>query len=204
VILSTGASTLDEIRTALGILRGAGCPGVALLHCVLNYPTAEQDAQLGFMRTLERAFPDCPIGYSDHVPPDADGRVRAVEMAVMLGAVIVEKHFTDDKSLPGNDHYHAMTKDDAAKLRAELGRLAALHGRDEKDIRREDSARIHARRGIYARREIPAGRIIGEDDIIPKRPPAGIGAEHWDTVVGRKAVRTIAAGQAIEWAAIGP
>src|SRR5690606_25694149 len=108
VILSTGASHLWEIQEAVSWIEMYGNP-LALLHCVLNYPTADHEANVGMILGLRRAFADKIIGYSDHTLPND---MKVCEIATLLGGRIIEKHFTHDKSLPGNDHYHAMDKSD--------------------------------------------------------------------------------------------
>ena len=116
IILSTGASDLEEVQDAVNWIKPFNVP-LALLHCVLNYPTPDKNANLGMITGLKEAFPDNIIGYSDHTLPK---EMKVCEMATMLGAVIIEKHFTHDKSLPGNDHYHAMDKEDLKKFNANL------------------------------------------------------------------------------------
>ena len=110
LIMSTGAATLAEIEFALQTAKDAGATEISILHCVLNYPTPEENAQLGMIEVLKRVYPEQIIGYSDHVCPDET--ISALEVACLKGACILEKHFTHDKTLPGNDHYHAMDKED--------------------------------------------------------------------------------------------
>src|SRR5512143_2510857 len=94
VILSTGAATWDEIDRAMRWLLESGAPHLTLLHCVLSYPTAFRDANLGLIRKLNARFPDCGVGYSDHTLASED--LPAVVVAAHLGAQVIEKHFTDD------------------------------------------------------------------------------------------------------------
>ena len=108
IILSTGASHHHEIIEAVSWINEYKNP-LALLHCVLNYPTPDENANLGMISSLVDAFPKNIIGYSDHTLPKD---MRSCEIATLLGAKIIEKHFTHDKTLPGNDHYHAMDKED--------------------------------------------------------------------------------------------
>jgi N-acetylneuraminate synthase len=202
VILSTGASRFDEIATAVQELRRAGAPEVALLHCVLNYPTAACNAQLAQIAELGRIFGgECSIGYSDHVKPDEDGALAA-EMAVLMGAVIIEKHFTDDKTARGNDHYHAMDTRDLAELNRRLARYRELYGKRERDISGETAAILNARRRIVAARNINAGEELGPDALVPLRSNRGIEIAHWDRVVGRTAARAITEGEPLDWADI--
>ena len=108
VILSTGAANLIEIQEAVDWIEKYSNP-LALLHCILNYPTLDENANLGMIKGLKKAFPKKIIGYSDHTLPK---KMKTLEIATLLGAAILEKHFTHNKSLPGNDHYHAMDKND--------------------------------------------------------------------------------------------
>ncbi|MGQ0585861.1 MAG: N-acetylneuraminate synthase family protein [Gammaproteobacteria bacterium] len=197
VILSTGAATLAEICFAIETLEAAGNTDVALLHCVLNYPTAPEHAQLGYIRVLAQRFPGIPIGYSDHVPPDPT--VTSSQQAALLGACIIEKHFTHDKTLPGNDHYHAMDRDDLRRLREALARHRQLHGNGTKDLRIERAAIRHARRSIVAARAIKKGEVLDDKNLIALRPAHGISAALWDQVAGRKAAEDIPAEALIEW-----
>ncbi|WP_281688445.1 N-acetylneuraminate synthase family protein [Pseudomonas citronellolis] len=185
LILSTGASSLAEIEFAISIAKKAGADQVALLHCVLNYPTKESDAQLGMIKTLSRVFPDCTIGYSDHVVPD--DTISALEAASLLGASILEKHFTHDKSLPGNDHYHAMDKTDLANFVKKINKYRSLVAGESKDLTKEAAARLHARRSITAIGQIKAGDIFSESNLMAKRPAHGVSPIHWDEIIGRKA-----------------
>ena len=197
-LLSTGASTLEEIRDAVDLLRGNGCPEVALLHCTLSYPTKAEDAAIGALVALHEAFPDCVLGYSDHTVPEDS--YAAIGAAVALGARIVEKHYTLDKSLPGNDHYHAFDPADFARLRVELDRLHLLLGSQGKDVLpAEAAARTHARRSLVARGEIAAGTVIDAAMLDVKRPGTGIEPARLDDVVGRRAAVTIPDDATLQW-----
>jgi N-acetylneuraminate synthase len=114
VVLSTGASTVQEIQGALTILQDGGAKSCALLHCILNYPTLDHNAHLKMIQGLKEKFPEFLVGYSDHTLPDSE--MTSLFVAYMLGAVILEKHFTHDKNLTGNDHYHAMDVVDLKKF----------------------------------------------------------------------------------------
>ena len=100
IVLSTGASTIEEIDDAVTLLRCSGCKDLSLLHCVLNYPTANENANLGMIDDLETRYPNTVIGYSDHTVPDESMTVLLA--AYLKGAMIIEKHFTYDKTLPCN------------------------------------------------------------------------------------------------------
>ncbi len=197
LILSTGASTLPEIAFALEVARTAGAAEVALLHCVLNYPCSPENAQLESIRTLARTFPECTVGYSDHVPPG--DTMQALEMAALFGACILEKHFTHDKTLPGNDHYHAMDAIDLRRFADRMAGFRALRGSAVRDLGHEYAARMHARRSIVAARDLPAGHVLHEADLIAKRPAHGISPVHWDEVIGRRLVCDVTEDLPLRW-----
>jgi sialic acid synthase SpsE len=184
VILSTGASYVEEIKEAVTWIEACG-NRLALLHCVLNYPTQDKNANLGMILGLKKLFPEKIIGYSDHTLPKD---MRALEVAVLLGARIIEKHFTHDKTLPGNDHYHAMDKEDLKVFRKNLDRVFGLLGGFEKtSLPSEGPARKNARRSLVAKRNISKGEKIKRDDLTWKRPALGISPRQIDAVVGKRA-----------------
>lgn len=199
VVLSTGASTLAEIDVAVGELTRGGCPVVALLHCVLNYPTADAHAHLGMITGLRRTYPNSVIGYSDHTVPDPD--MLILTTAYLLGASIIEKHFTHDKTLPGNDHYHAMDADDLRRFRGQVARIRAVIGGSDikQPVDTEAVARANARRSLVVTRDLPAGTVLTGDVLMPKRPGTGISPIHWDEVVGRRTVRALHADDVLRW-----
>lgn len=196
VILSTGASSLAEIAEAVDWITARG-NALALLHCVLNYPTRDENAALGMIPALIRHFPEHVIGYSDHTLP-AD--MKTLEVATLLGARILEKHFTHDKTLPGNDHYHAMDKDDLRHFRASLARILPMIG--ERRVRALDSeapARLNARRSLVAARHIPLGKRLGPEDLTWKRPATGISPRHHDRIIGMIARVDIPEDSILQW-----
>lgn len=196
IILSTGASHLYEIQEAVSWIEKYNNP-LALLHCVLNYPTPDENANLGMILGLKKAFPDKIIGYSDHTLPQD---MKVCEIATLLGSVIIEKHFTHDKSLPGNDHYHAMDKDDLKIFRKNVDRIFTLLGCFEvKALDDEEPARQNARRSLVARRFIPEGKIIEYEDLTFKRPALGISPKFIDDVVGKRALQDIKEDTILKW-----
>lgn len=197
LIISTGAATFPEIEFALNTAVNSGATDISILHCVLNYPTPEENAQLGMINTLKRVFPNVVIGYSDHVVPDST--ISALEFAMLSGACILEKHFTHDKSLSGNDHYHAMDKDDLKAFSKKQSMYKRLASGSTKDLSKESAARLHARRSIVAKGDIISGSIITEDMIIAKRPAHGISPIHWDEIIGKKVLKDIKDDELISW-----
>ncbi len=197
LIMSTGAATLPEIEFALQTAKAAGAKDISLLHCVLNYPTPEENAQLGMLEVLKRTFPDCVIGYSDHVAPDET--ISALEVAMLLGSSILEKHFTHDKTLPGNDHYHAMNEEDLSKFCQKADKYKVMISGSSKDLSKEQAARLHARRSVVADRDIKVGEVLAEDMLIAKRPAHGISPIHWDSLIGSKVTSAIAEDELLSW-----
>ena len=147
--------------------------------------------------TLKRIFPNVVMGYSDHVVPDET--ISALEVAMLHGACILEKHFTHDKTLPGNDHYHAMNKDDLKAFCHKQATYKRLIAGETKDLSKESAARLHARRSIVANGEITKGTVITEEMLIAKRPAHGISPIHWDDVIGKTALANIKDDELINW-----
>lgn len=190
IILSTGASAISEIWKAVEVIKEEGNNDIVLLHCVLNYPTDEKNANIGMIKDMKGKFSEYIIGYSDHTLPDVMNEVLTT--AWLLGAQVIEKHFTFDKTLPGNDHYHAMDKDDLKKFNEHILKIQGIIGKTEKGyLESEIPARNNARRSLVAARFIPKGKVIDENDIAIKRPGIGVSPELYDKVIGSTATRDI-------------
>ncbi len=185
VFLSTGAAYLSEIDEAVRVLREAGCQDLVLLHCVLSYPTKPEDANLRMIETLKRVFPDMRVGFSDHVVPDE--AMTTLSTAYLLGAEVLEKHFTLDKKLPGNDHYHAGDPRDFQKAITNFRKINTLLGNGEKTVLDcERVSRREARRSLVLTRDMRAGEVIREIDVMAKRPGTGISPKYMDVVIGKQ------------------
>lgn len=183
VLLSTGASTLPEIHNAVRTIEETGNKNIVLLHCVLEYPTPYEHANLEVIKTLREEFPEYIIGYSDHTRPDAN--MDVLKTAVLLGAPVIEKHFTLDKTLPGNDHYHAMDPKDMKKLKENLEFQMLIRGRKEIDLETQKAARKNARRSIVATQDIKVGTLLTRNMLTFKRPGTGISPALIDEIIGR-------------------
>lgn len=196
IILSTGASHLYEVQEAVSWIEKFGNP-LALLHCVLNYPTMDENANLGMILDLKVKFPKNIIGYSDHTLPK---EMKVCEMATLLGSVIVEKHFTHDKTLPGNDHYHAMDKEDLKKFKLNLKDTFSILGSFElKALDDEKLSRENARRSLVAKKDMGVGHVVTKDDLTFKRPAHGISPKFIDDVVGKKVIKDIIEDDVLQW-----
>lgn len=196
IILSTGAADFNEIFEAVSWIKTYSIP-LALLHCILNYPTKDENANLGMMVTLKQKFAECTIGYSDHTLPK---NMKTLEVATLLGARIIEKHFTYDKTLPGNDHYHAMDKNDLRTFCENIKNILQLIGKYEiSALATEAPARQHARRSLVAKRFIAKGKKIGLDDLTWKRPALGISPKYIADVIGKICLADIQADDILQW-----
>jgi sialic acid synthase SpsE len=199
IILSTGGSNLSEINNAVETLEASGCTDLVLLHCILNYPTENKNAHLRMINGLQKTYPNHIIGYSDHTLPDDD--MTSLITAWILGALVIEKHFTNDKSLPGNDHYHAMDQTDLKRFVTMVDQINILFGTklDKTNIPTEDISRVNARRSLVLTKDIKAGQILTKDDLTYKRPGTGISPIHWDDIVGCRTLTDLKTDQLIQW-----
>lgn len=196
IILSTGASWMWEVEQTVSWIQEHG-NSLALLHCILNYPTEDINANLAIIRTLYQKFPDQIIGYSDHTLPKD---MKTLEVSTLLGARIIEKHFTHDKSLLGNDHYHAMDKNDLRRLNERFSEIARLLGdHHRRPFANEEVARINARRSLVSARSIPAGKRIVAEDVTWKRPGNGIDPRDYDCIIGKTARTDIDGDTVLRW-----
>jgi N-acetylneuraminate synthase len=198
IMLSTGASYVWEIAEAAQVIQDRGNP-LCLMHCILNYPAADAAANLGMLTDLRRRFPDAVLGYSDHtLPNDA---MDILTTATLLGARVLEKHFTHDKTLPGNDHYHAMDAQDLRRFRDAMDRLLLLVGSSiKRPLPSEEISRQNARRSLVAARDIRAGAKVRPEDLTWKRPASGISPREIELVTGRTARVDIAQDTVLTWA----
>ncbi len=194
VILSTGMSDLDEVEAALKALELAGTPRsmVSLLHCNTQYPTPMRDVNLRAMEAL-RTLGAASVGYSDHTLG-----TEVPIAAVALGARIIEKHFTLDKSLPGPDHRASLEPDELQLMVNQIRNIEQALGSADKHVSPSERPNIEvARKSIVAARNIAKGELLTEDNITVKRPGGGISPILWDQVIGTRATRDFAFDQLI-------
>lgn len=183
ILLSTGASEESEIEKAVEVVKESKNE-LVLLHCVLEYPTPDAHANLARIIALKEKYSDVIIGYSDHTKPEHDYAV--IKTAFILGAKVIEKHFTLDKTLIGNDHYHAMDPKDLRNIKVELEYLKIILGQGNLNSPdTENAARKNARRSIVLLRDMKQGEKIKKEDIAFKRPGTGILPEEYEKVIGR-------------------
>ena len=199
IVISTGACTLSEIDLSIKTMMDGGCKDIILMHCILNYPTIDSNAHLAMITGLKRVYPNFLIGYSDHTLPDEN--MTSLTTAYLLGAVVIEKHFTHDKSLPGNDHYHAMNQDDLLRFKKISDKVYELIGdiKIKGPIETEAISRLNARRSIVLKYDTPKNKILTESDLTYKRPGDGISPIHWDEIIRKKTNKDLKNDTFLKW-----
>lgn len=192
LILSTGMSTLGEVETAIRTFEREGNRKFILLHCVSKYPAEPSDVNLRAMLAMETAF-QIPVGFSDHT----EG-IDITLAAVALGARVIEKHFTMDRTLPGPDHRASLEPDELAAMVHGIRRVEASLGTGKKEPApgEEDTAKA-ARKSLVAARDINAGTVLTEDFIAIRRPGTGLPPSLLPYIVGRRLRDTIIEGTLI-------
>ena len=195
VILSTGMSTLPEVECAVDILGRGGIPrhDIILLHCTTQYPTPFDAVNLRAMDSLRRI--GCGgVGYSDHTVG-----ITVPVAAVALGACVIEKHFTLDRTLPGPDHRASLEPHELAEMIRAIRAVELSLGSGEKRVADAEAPNIAvARKSIVAARAIRCGEILTEENITVKRPGNGISPMLWDRVLGTTARRDYEADELID------
>lgn len=200
ILLSTGASTISEIWRAVEWVENKGNSDITLLHCVLNYPTDYKDANLGMIQHMGNIF-EYGIGYSDHTLSTYTNDILIA--AWYLGAQVIEKHYTWNKSLPGNDHYHAMDHDDLKNLIEKIEFNIDFLGKFQKNyLESEINSREYARRSLVAKKFIPKNKVIENDDITWKRPGTGIPPWMIDQIIGSQFCDDIKDDEILKWGKI--
>lgn len=190
IILSVGASNLNEIKLAVDIIEKYNNQLIVLLHCILEYPTPLEHTHLLRIRSLQSHFPGIKIGYSDHTKTRIDNRVLTT--AYSLGAKIIEKHFTLDKNLSGNDHYHAMNSNDIKQIVSDINLTDKLLGESELEhLDFEETARLNARRSCVLNKTVAKGDELSLSLISCKRPGYGIQPSEISKWIGKKFSRDL-------------
>ena len=195
VVMSTGMSRLGEVDDAVGVLLDGGLTldMITLLHCNTEYPTPYTDVNLRAMLTLRDAI-GCRVGYSDHTLG-----IEVPVAAVAMGAEVIEKHFTLDKTLPGPDHVASLEPAELKAMVSAIRHTEAALGSGRKDVSPSERKNIAiARKSIIAARPISKGERFSHDNLTVKRPGNGISPMLWDTVVGLEAPRDFEPDELIE------
>jgi N,N'-diacetyllegionaminate synthase len=194
VILSTGMSTLGEVEEAVQVLRAGGVSEITLLHCVTEYPAPYAEINLRAMQTLKSAF-GLPVGYSDHTPG-----IEIAIAAVALGAEVIEKHFTLDRSLPGPDHSASLEPKEFKQMVAAIRNVESALGDGIKKPALCELPNIPvARKSVVAARALRAGQKLAAADLDIKRPGTGLSPKLLTALVGRTLRTNIEPDELILW-----
>lgn len=198
IILSTGMCTLEEVREAVKVILGTGNRQLAVLHTVGNYPTSAEEVNLKVIETYKREFPDLTIGYSDHTLG-----VFSCICAAVLGAEIVEKHFTYDKNADGPDHMLSATKDELKYMVDRIREFEVMRGTGLKSpVGNEIIDRALSRKSLITTRPVKKGERFTEENLDIKRPGTGIEPKYLNMVMGRCATKDLDNDQILEWSDI--
>jgi len=199
MIISTGLADIDMVRVAhdrvAEIWKSNNvCPGIALLHCVVSYPTPKNQANLGAINTLKNCFPQVTIGYSDHTLG-----IDAAIYSVAAGARIVEKHFTIDKNYSDyRDHQLSVDPDDLRRMVAGIREVNEMLGSGEKYLSPcETDMKISVRRSVATAADLPAGTIMSDEHIVWVRPGTGLPPGSEVQLFGKKTLRFLVRGELI-------
>lgn len=194
VVLSTGMSSLGDIERAVTLLRDTGTTELTLLHCISEYPAAPRDVNLRFMKTLDAAF-DVPVGFSDHTTG-----LAVPIAAAALGASVVEKHFTVDRSMEGPDHAASLEPDEldqmvgaVRKATEALGVGTCTRSAGERENR------TVMRRSLHLREALDAGSVLEEEYLAVVRPNEGIDPWEFDNVLGRRLKTDVESDAPLTW-----
>ena len=184
IILSTGMSTLDEVDAALEVLKVNGAGKITLLHCTTDYPASPEDVNLRAMLTMKEHC-GCPVGYSDHTQG-----IEVSVAAVALGAEVIEKHFTLDKTMEGPDHKASLEPNELRAMVKAVRNIERALGNGLKVPSESEKMNIEvARKSIIAARDIRKGEIFTEENLTTKRPGTGICPMMWNEILGTEARR---------------
>ncbi len=184
IVMSTGMAEMEEIRTAVDLLKSNGSGEITLLQCHTDYPTMMENVNLRAMNTLAEEF-GLPVGLSDH-----SIGIEVPIAAVAMGATVIEKHFTLDRNMYGPDHKASIEPDGLKAMISGIRNIEIALGDGKKicsPLERKNI--IVARKSIVAKRDIKKGEVLTEENITTKRPGNGVSPMKWFEVLGTKAVR---------------
>lgn len=202
IILSTGGSELDEIQDAVAAIYGENNYSLVIMACTLSYPAKNNDADLLRIRKLNNLFPESIIGYSDHTKPDENMIIPSI--AVGLGAKVIEKHFTLDRTMTGSGHSFSVDPSLLKKLVENIRLTEEVLGSQDlgvKDVERK--TRESARMSIVANCDIKKGAVITESMLAVRRPGTGIQPKFIEEIIGKRAKRNILADEQLKWVDVG-
>ena len=194
ILLSTGMSTMEEVRSAIEFISQTGNKDVILLHCVTEYPAPVEAANLRAMIAM-RDECHLPVGYSDHTIG-----VEVALAAVAIGATVLEKHLTLDRDMKGPDHRASLDPAEFKRMVELIRNIESAMGDGVKSPAQcEVANRVVARRSICAAVSITSGEVIRQEMLAYKRPGKGISPRHFEKVIGRRAMRNYQAGELLDW-----
>ena len=198
MILGTGMSTLQEVKYAVNTIKSEGNKQIIALHCTTNYPCPLEEVNLQAMITMQKKL-DCLVGYSDHTLG-----ITVPIMAVSLEAVVIEKHFTLDRDLPGPDHKASLEPNELTTMVEEIRKVEkALGNFDKKPTESEKKIMKLVRKSIVAKQDIAKGSIIDENMVVIKRPGTGLYPSNIDKIIGKKAKQDIAKDEIFDLKMVG-
>jgi sialic acid synthase SpsE len=185
IIISTGMAVLNEVKDAVETIKNQGNSQIIILKCTSLYPTPPEEANLAQIKILQKTFKDCLIGFSDHT----QGSTAAV-IAVIQGAIMIEKHFTLNHNLPGPDHWFAAEPAELALLVKQVRQAEKMLGNSELVLSKEENKiKFIARRSIMAAKAIKKGQRIEVSDLECKRPGTGLPPKYLSKIIGKTAQR---------------
>jgi N-acetylneuraminate synthase/N,N'-diacetyllegionaminate synthase len=197
VILSTGMASAKDIESAINVLLEFGTKKdqLTILHCNTEYPTPMEDVNLHAMTSIKEQF-GAQVGYSDHTLG-----IEVPIAAVALGAVVIEKHFTLDNTLPGPDHAASLEPDELKDMVSAIRNIeSAISGDGIKQPSASEQKNMSiARKSIHLSRDLSAGTVITESDMMPLRPGDGISPMEWNTVIGKTVLRNMSKFDKLNW-----
>jgi len=195
IMLSTGMCTMQEVRNSVNAILEEGNSDIVIMHVVSLYPTAPQFVNLKAIESLKKEFPEFTIGYSDHTMT-----TDACLFAALLGAKVIEKHFTYDKKADGPDHMHSAVKEELKELVNKIRLFELMQGDGiKRPVGDECKNRINNRKSVVSRTSIKAGDVLSWENLDIKRPGMGIEPDKIDLLIGRCAKRDIEEDKLLSW-----
>jgi N,N'-diacetyllegionaminate synthase len=193
VILSSGMSTLEEVRDAVKVLKENGSADIVVLHCNTEYPTPYEDVNLKAMMTLKKEL-GVAVGYSDHTLG-----IEVPIAAAALGAEVIEKHFTLDRNMEGPDHKASLEPHELREMVRSIRNIELALGNGKKEPSNSEERNIGiVRKSIVAKKDIAMGELFTEENLTTKRPGTGISPMEWNKVLGQRAGRHYSMDELIE------
>ena len=194
IILSGGMATLGEIERTISLINDFGNEDIIILHCTTSYPTPYEQVNMKVLGTLKKAF-GLPVGYSDHTLG-----IEIPIMAVSLGAEVIEKHFTLDRTMEGPDHFASLEPDELKKMVEAIRNVEKAFGSRKKEITEEEKKNLFfMRRSMHASEDIKQGEILKENNIKITRPFNGIEPWFLDIILGKKIKTNVKKDEPIKW-----